>query len=669
MSRFDINGNLLREHTYMYAISFEIAAFLLSLFCFLYCLIAKRKQYIPPKGVSNRVNDQHFQFLMMLLSIAVSSIVSVTGVFLTTLTGDAVLTFWKYFFHALYFIFHTTLSLAFGLYIVSVTGTDIKKNKILYLLFFLPYTIAEALILTNQWTNWCFFMDENSIYHRGVLMPLLYGLAAFYIVMGFIFFIRNMKAITRDDSIAVGVFIIIATIGIIVQAVRSDILVELFAEALACLVIMMVLEEKAGHVDQMTGLLNRFAFSENVRRMLASKSPFTIVAIQALGISSLIKRFNERSADQFLLQFATYLSLNSGEGTAYSYRRGEFLVLFKNDGKSPTDFASKVISRFDSPWRIGRVDVSMSVMAALVHSPEDIRDYDELEDFLASFAGYRKNQEGSYLVPDKDVKTMIQSRAYEDELQKVVKKKQLEVYFQPIYSLNEHRTVSAEALLRINVHPFTEVSPELYIPIAERTGLIYDIGLFVFEEVCKFLAAERTKATPIRYVELNLSVYQFLEPRLVDDFEKIRRRYGIDAGAINLEITETGGALDKNEVLATLKRFIEIGYTLSLDDFGTGYSNFVRMVRCQFENIKIDKSILWDLGEEKGGKQTLQSLASFIKLQGSRIVQEGVETKQQYDLVESCGADYIQGFYFSKPLTKEGFYDYLDREGATIHSA
>ena len=136
----------------MYTNSFEISAFLLSLLCFVYCLTAKRRQYIPPKGISNRVSDQHFQFLMMLIMNMISSLSSVIGVYLTTLQGDGI-TFWQYFFHALYFIFHTTLSLAFGLYIISVTGTNIKKNKALYILFFIPYFVAETLILTNHWTG------------------------------------------------------------------------------------------------------------------------------------------------------------------------------------------------------------------------------------------------------------------------------------------------------------------------------------------------------------------------------------------------------------------------------------------------------------------------------------------------------------------------------------
>ncbi|MBO5528212.1 MAG: EAL domain-containing protein, partial [Bacilli bacterium] len=229
-------------------------------------------------------------------------------------------------------------------------------------------------------------------------------------------------------------------------------------------------------------------------------------------------------------------------------------------------------------------------------------------------------------------------------------------------SIAEKHTVSAEALLRVTAEPFHSISPDIYIPIAEKTGLIREIGLFVFEEVCKFLADERTKDTDIRYVELNLSTYQFLDNNLVEEFEAIRQKYQVPTSKINLEITETGGFLSKDDALEILEKFKALGYTLSLDDFGTGYSNFVRVVRCKFENIKIDKSLLWDLHEERNGHQALKSLTSFIKVQGASIIQEGVETKEQLELSAACGADYIQGFYFSKAIPVDDFYHYLATE-------
>ena len=647
----------------MYAISFEISAFLLSLLCFVYCLTAKRKQYVPPKGFSNRLFHQHFQFLMMLLTNMVSSIASVTGVYLTQVSGDGI-AFWQYFFHAMYFVFHTTLSLAFGLYVMSVTGTNLKKNKVLFILFFIPYVAAEILVLTNQWTRLAFFMDPETGYHRGILTPLLYGLAAFYVVMGVVFFIKNMKLITRADRIAVITFVIIAAAGIVTQAIKSDWLVELFCESLACLFIMMVLEEKAGHIDQITGLLNRFALSDAGRRKIANKESFDLVLIKVRGVGGLAKRFGERAADEVLVQFAAYLSQISGQGTPYAYRRGEFVTLFPSvDGGEPAKhFANQVLERLKSNWKLRHFETTLDGFLAIANCPIDIQNESQFEDLMVAYATYEPVEETPCLIANSEVGTMVLTRSYEEELRQAIANKELAVYYQPIYSLKKKATLSAEALLRIPSGKFAHVSPEIYIPIAEKTGLIKEIGLFVFEEVCRFLSSQEAKESKIEYIELNLSVYQFLDPDLVKSFEDIRKRYGVPSSSINLEITETEGAIDKEEVLKTIEVFRELGYTLSLDDFGTGYSNFVRMVRCKFENIKIDKSILWSLPSDDNGLMIIKSLTSFIKNQGSNIIQEGVETKEQLDLVESCGCDYVQGFYFSKPLPEAEFHQYLASE-------
>ncbi len=641
----------------MFGSSFEISAFFLSLFSFVYCLTAKRKQYIPPRGFLNRLGSQHFQFLMMLAMNVLSSVASVVGVILLTLEGPGI-DVWQYLFHAFYFVFHTTLSLAFGLYIIAVTGTNLKKYKVLHILFYAPYVVAEGLILTNQWSKWCFFIDETG-YHRGPLMIVLYVLGAFYVVMGFFFFIKNMKAITRADSIAVGIFVIVASVGIIIQAVRADWAVELFAESLACLVIMMVLEEKTGHIDQSTGLYNRLAFDEAVQRKMAGKQPFDLAIVKIAGIANLVKHFDERALDILLLQFARYLIENREGGLIYCYRQGEFLAIFdKKEGDSDA-FVRGLMHRLQSPWSILGADMKIDAILAVANVPGDIHNHDELEDLMAAYANYQKSKEGSYLIPNAELMTMVQSHLYEDELRKAIEEKKLATYFQPIYSLSQNRTISAEALLRIPYAPFHRISPELYIPIAEKTGLIREIGLFVFEEVCKYLAQGNKQ---ISYIELNLSPYQFLDADLVKDFEAIRKKYGVASSKINLEVTETGGVLDKEEVLKILKQFRALGYTLSLDDFGTGYSNFIRVLRCKFENIKIDKSILWNIEKEENGLKTLRSLASFVKMQGACIVQEGVETKEQLAMAKACGCDYIQGFYFSEPLPKEKFDAYLARE-------
>ena len=636
----------------MYILNFEIPAFLLSLLCFVYSLTAKRRQYIPPKTIRNKLMSQHFVFLLMLLTNMLSSVSSVVGVYLTTATIPNV-GVWQYLFHAFYFVFHATLSVVFTLYIINVTGTSLNWKKPGYILFSVPYAVSELLILTNSFTHWAFYMDENLVYHRGSLMILLYALGVFYVAMGFIFFFKNKKAISRVDSIAVGTFIIIATLGIVIQAIWSSALVELFSESLACLVIMIVLEDKSGHVDSMTGLLNRVAFTDANRRMMNSRQKYALCLIRMTDLERISNRYGIREADELVLKITSFLVKESEGSDCYLVSRGSFAVLFKNGEEEARRFADTVLERFGKEWNMDPLRIRAEAIATTINVPEDVRSLEDLENLLA--IGYQKTRPGSFFVPAAEIREITLFGKYESALKKALADHTLRVWFQPIWSVRDQCTVSAEALLRVDCDELRDLSPGAYVPVAEKTGLIRQIGLFVFEEVCRFLSEERIRNSSIRYVELNLSAYQFYDDDLVESFETIRKKYGVDSSRINLEITETAAASGEGEVSETLSRFLEKGYTLSLDDFGTGYSNLIRMTGTHYKNIKIDKSILWNISRDGGGRETLVNLIRFVKGLGSEIIQEGVETTEELDLSVSCGCDYIQGYHFGRPVPEDAF--------------
>ena len=599
-------------------------------------------------------------FLTMLITNIVCAGSSVIGSYLPY-TSLAHTRFLPYFVHFLYFFFHSTLSICFALYIMNVTGTSVGWRRSTFVLFTVPYLISELLVLTNVLNHWAFYVDENSVYHRGPLMLLLYALGVFYVIMGFVFFFKNKKAISRVDSLAVGIFIIIATLGIATQAVWSSLLVELFFEALACLVLMIILEEKSGHVDPTTGLLNRVSFIDSNRRLLASKQKYSIVFIRIAELEKVVKRFGEREAESFLINVASFLLKKSDVEDVFCCRRESFAVVFKDEnGKYADLFAYTVLDRFRREWNIDSLRISADAAITLIKVPEQINTLEELDDIISS--DYQKTRPGSYIVPIDEVREITKSEIYETALKKAIGDKKLALFYQPIWSVRERKTVSAEALLRIQSDELKGVSPQEYIPIAEKTGLIRDIGLFVFEEVCRFLSDKKIRDSGIEYVELNLSVYQFMFSDLIESFEAIRKKYRVDAKRINLEITESAAALEDDVVSEKLRQFRDLGYTLSLDDFGTGYSNMMRMMKSDYINIKIDKSILWGITRDGSDSELLKSAAFFLKSQGFDIIQEGVETKEELELVTRCGCDYVQGYYFSRPVPTDEFVRYMEDE-------
>ena len=644
----------------MFEINFELPAFLLSIFCLVYCLSAKRRQYVPPKTLKRKLQSQHFVFLVMIIANIFCAVSSVAGDYISQY-GSIDIRFLQYVIYVIYFFFHSTLSIAFALYIMDVTGVGLTWKKWEYALFSIPYIASEILILINGFNDWTFTIDENLVYHRGPLMYLLYGLGVFYLVVGFIFFIKYKKAISKIDSIAVIVFMIIAALGIITQAAVSSLQVELFFESLACLVLMILLEEKGGHMDIVTGLLNRLSFNDVNQRLINGKTKYNVVLIRLKDSEKLIKRFGDRETDSFLRHVSAFLLKESEVKDVYRTRRASFGVIFREGKYEDADrFANKVVERFKNEWVIDSLHVNADVAVALIKIPEHIKSFEELNNLISS--DYHKARPDSFLVPLEVVQEVIRTSLYEKALKKAINDKKLLLHYQPIWSVKDKKIVSAEALLRVDAKELKFVSPQEYIPIAEKTGLIKEIGLFVFEEVCRFLNDERIKNSNIKYVELNLSVYQFMYGDLIKTFEEIRQKYDVDPSRINLEITETTAALEDDVISKQLEEFVKLGYSLSLDDFGTGYSNLIRMMGSNFNNIKIDKSILWSISRNGSDPTILTNVLDFVKRQGFDTIQEGVETKEELDLVIKCGADYIQGFYFSKAIPQEDFINYLKKE-------
>ena len=243
-------------------------------------------------------------------------------------------------------------------------------------------------------------------------------------------------------------------------------------------------------------------------------------------------------------------------------------------------------------------------------------------------------------------------------LNRAIRDRKFEMYYQPIYSIKDGRFVSAEALIRLFDDEHGFVSPALFIPAAERKGLMIPIGDFVLESVFRFISDNDFSELGLSYIELNLSVAQCLQNDLADKILTLEKKYHINPERVNLEITETtyeniGDITDMN-----IKRLSENGFSFSLDDYGTGYSNMHRISRLPLKIIKIDKTMVDDM-VNKAGMSVLSNTVSMMKDIDKEIVCEGVETKEQLDTLTSLGVDFIQGYYFSKPLPAEKFVEFI----------
>jgi len=201
--------------------------------------------------------------------------------------------------------------------------------------------------------------------------------------------------------------------------------------------------------------------------------------------------------------------------------------------------------------------------------------------------------------------------------------------------------------------------PGVFIPVAEKTGLIIELGKVVFRKACIFLKENNLIEKGIKYLEINLSAVQCVKEELAEQYIGIMEELKIDPKTINLEITESAALSSKEILLKNMNRLIEYGVEFSLDDFGTGYSNLNYILELPISIVKFDRQMTNSYFESEKGKLIMEATINMIKAVGTKIVSEGVETKNQLDVLEKVSIDYIQGYYFSKPVSGSDFLELI----------
>ena len=224
------------------------------------------------------------------------------------------------------------------------------------------------------------------------------------------------------------------------------------------------------------------------------------------------------------------------------------------------------------------------------------------------------------------------------------------VFYQPVVDAVTRECVSCEALIRWNSKALGFMAPGEFIPLAEYLGLITSIGDFILEEACRQCKDWNEHGFPDFRININLSVVQLMQKDVVDNVKKILDRTGVNPHNIVLEITESFAINDMERVMNIVKGLRRLGPKIALDDFGTGYSSLNYIKQLPLDIIKVDKTFIDDIVDDDYAKAFVKLIVELSKTIGTKICVEGVESREQYEVLSQIGVDYIQGYYFGKPV-------------------
>jgi diguanylate cyclase (GGDEF)-like protein len=334
----------------------------------------------------------------------------------------------------------------------------------------------------------------------------------------------------------------------------------------------------------------------------------------------------------------------------------EFTILL-DQVKDPSDamlVADRLMKALAGPFLLDgkKIFTSMSIGIALSNIG-----YDNAEDLLrdADTAMYRAKAtgKGRYEVFDLNMRASVIARLQlETDLRSAVEREELRNYYQPIVSLGTGRITGFEALLRWQ-HPTRGLlQPLEFIPVAEETGMICELGWWNLQTACRQISGwnRHRSGNPPLVMSVNLSVKQFLQPNLAADIGKLLEEVGVAPTNLKLEITESSVMADPSAAVEMLTQIKKLGVQLSIDDFGTGYSSLSYLHRFPFDTLKIDRSFTRAIGQAGDTMEIVRTILPMAYSLRLNVIAEGVETAEQLEMLRTLQCEFAQGYYFSKPV-------------------
>lgn len=543
-----------------------------------------------------------------------------------------------------------------------ITCGNARIYKVATVVASVAFVSEIAIYIVNYFTGIAFSYNNGEWTANGGYTVVM----AFNVLLSLISVVAVLRGMTSaNTSRAVMLLLSLAFNALASSAeVFFGIPVRNITSAIMCLFLYHFLYNPSNVIDISTKSFNRGFFGELVNVSFDIKKDFDVLLVAMDDFKIVNKNYGISAGDTLLFQVCEYLKNVSGKGICCRYGSDQFAIVFPSDPKKTDAYAETIISRFKHPWVLD--DSNSLMMSATIgafncsNDAKEARELVSIMDTTMSLA--KKNKKGGLShVGDYDSGKHVDEKKIEKAIKLAIDRDEIMVYYQPIYSINKGCYNSAEALVRMNDAELGFVSPEIFIPLAERNGLIVEMGHIILEKVCKFIRDYDIKNTSVEYIEVNISPIQLMNPEFVDDVASLMEKYGVTSDQLSFEITETSSITNEEVLNASIAKLAALGITFCLDDYGSGNANIGYINKMPFKIIKLDKFIVWDSFKDPKASITLQYTISMLKALDLQIVAEGVETSEMRDSLSDMGCHYMQGWYYSKAVPDEAFIEELGK--------
>lgn len=421
------------------------------------------------------------------------------------------------------------------------------------------------------------------------------------------------------------------------------------------------LVEHMAYYDSLTGLPNRRLFKLDVNEAIEqANSDFSIMYLDLDRFKNINDSLGHFIGDEVLKAVADRLSRCIGpDDLACRLGGDEFVIMLREtDRKKLDEISLQIIEEISHSYTFNSIEVYITPSIGISRFPSDGEDYDHLvrNADTALFVAKEQGKSTYRFFTQELNNNLMEKTLLEMDLRQALSKDELELHYQPQYDMNTGMMTGVEALVRWN-HPTKGlISPGAFIPIAEESGLILPIGLWVLETACTQAKTWQRENFQNLRMSVNVSIRQFKQPSFVDEVLRVLHKTGLNPAYLNIEITEsmTTDVIYSQKIL---QRLHNEGIRVSIDDFGTGYSSLSYLSKFPITHLKIDQVFLQDLSSSNTA--IIKTIIELAKNLSIDVIAEGVETTEQAAFLSTLRCDEVQGYLYSRPLTKDKIGDLL----------
>ncbi|QHM74211.1 putative signaling protein [Mixta theicola] len=413
--------------------------------------------------------------------------------------------------------------------------------------------------------------------------------------------------------------------------------------------------------DNLTRLPNRILLEDRLDQAISKatreNSRFALMFMDLDGFKAVNDAFGHHIGDSLLVAVTERMTANmTGHYTLARLGGDEFVLLTEiDDPNDAATIADALVRLIEQPFTISRYELMVSLSIGIAVYPGDGADERELM-FNADAAMYhtKNNGRNGYNFFQRSMNTIAQSQLQlVNDLWLALERAELRLFYQPKYTAPSGPIVGLEALLRWQHPQRGLLPPDIFLPLAEKSGLIIHVGNWVINEACRQLRCWHQQGHENWSVAVNLSALQFEQSSLVDTVVTALEKHQIPPRLLTLEVTETTAMRNPDESVRILTALTALGVRASIDDFGTGYSSLLYLKRLPASELKIDRAFVNELSENSGDATIVSAIVALAKSLNLKVVAEGVETPQQQNFLTSLGCNSLQGYLLGKPIPPE----------------